>query len=325
MHLEKLPLLAFHGGWPDDTRRLLEQLLPLLAGQGLKVALVHGEGQAECANRFASAPGQGPRRRATVGGRLEVGELAALCREYDLILVVGQVEGVLTRVFLLGPEAGAAPPAANPWSLVVPWQADRLTILLAFLASWLPKQWQQTPLYGCVLIGGQSRRMGRPKHLIRQEGRTWLERTVSALQAVAEQVVVVGAGELPSSDFFRLPDVPGVVGPVAGLAAAMRWQPWASWLLVACDLPDLKAAALEWLVAARRPGVWAVIPQVDRDYLEPLLAYYDFRVQGAMEVLVQRGEPRIGLLAAAEKVAVLTPPPALQGSWRNVNYDYELD
>jgi molybdopterin-guanine dinucleotide biosynthesis protein A len=167
--------------------------------------------------------------------------------------------------------------------------------------------------------------MGRPKHLIRQGGRTWLERTVATLRAVAEQVVVVGQGELPVADLPRLPDVPGMAGPLAGLAAAMRWQPWASWLLVACDLPELDVAALEWLVAARRPGVWAVIPQLRPDFVEPLLAYYDFRIQPAVEELVRRGEQRIGRLAAAEKVAILTPPAQLWSAWRNVNYEHELD
>ena len=34
------------------------------------------------------------------------------------------------------------------------------------------------PVWGCVLIGGRSRRMGRPKHLIEAGGCSWLERTV---------------------------------------------------------------------------------------------------------------------------------------------------
>lgn len=299
MHLEQLPVLVFNAGRPADHLPLLEELLSLLAEQGLKIALkvVEKEGGAE---------------------------LETLCRGHDLVLLVGKVEGPATRVLLRGPEPCPALPAAGPWELVVPWESERVALLVTFIRRWLPKQWLRTPLYGGVVIGGQSRRMGRPKHLIRQDGRTWLERTAATLSGVVEQVVVIGAGEVPGGNFLRLPDLPGVAGPLAGLAAAMRWRPWVSWLLVACDLPDLDQAALAWLVAARRPGVWAVVPQVVPDRLEPLLAYYDFRAQAAVEALLARGEPRIRLLAAAEKAVVLTPPPELWASWRNVNYAHEL-
>ena len=55
------------------------------------------------------------------------------------------------------------------------------------------------PVWGCVLIGGRSRRMGRPKHLIEAGGCSWLERTVTLLGHCVEQVVIAGPGDVPAT------------------------------------------------------------------------------------------------------------------------------
>ena len=53
------------------------------------------------------------------------------------------------------------------------------------------------PLVGALLVGGSSRRFGSPKALARLCGVTLAERVAAALAAVADEVVVAGAGELP--------------------------------------------------------------------------------------------------------------------------------
>ena len=137
-----------------------------------------------------------------------------------------------------------------------------------------------SPAFACVLIGGKSSRLGQPKHLLEHPaGQTWLERTVGLLQQLTEQVIIVGAGELPHSlaGHMRLSDVPDADGPLAGILAAMRWAPRVSWLLAACDLPNLSLSALRWLLSTRAPGVWATLPRLSsQSAIEPLLAHYDF-------------------------------------------------
>src|SRR5262245_12594391 len=109
------------------------------------------------------------------------------------------------------------------------------------------------PLCAAILIGGASTRMGVPKHLIIHRGQTWLERTVALVSPWAQRVVALGAGSLPPSQtqLQRLDDVPAVRGPLAGLLAALRSDPATAWLVLACDLPNLSAAALNWLVQQR--------------------------------------------------------------------------
>ncbi|MCL2457696.1 MAG: molybdenum cofactor guanylyltransferase [Desulfobulbus sp.] len=190
-----------------------------------------------------------------------------------------------------------------------------------------PDQRASAPVWGCVLIGGKSIRMGRPKHLIYQEDRTWIERTVAHLRLCAHQVIIAGAGSLPPAlaKVPRVDDVFGLEGPLTGILAAFRRYPNVSWLVAACDLPDLEEGALRWLLANRAPGVMAVLPDLAGDgRVEPLLAYYDRQCRSLLETMAATGQRRMQWLRQAAGVITPQPPLALRSSWRNVNTPQEL-
>jgi molybdopterin-guanine dinucleotide biosynthesis protein A len=183
------------------------------------------------------------------------------------------------------------------------------------------------PVYGCVLIGGKSARMGRPKHLLQDNGRTWLERTAELLERSCQTIVVAGTGDVPETltQCVRLPDVAGAEGPMAGLLSAMRWAPHASWLVAACDLPDLTAEALDWLLAVRRPGVWATLPKLaDSSNVEPLLAHYDSRARSLLERTAAGGTFGLHRITSHAKVNSPVIPTDLAAAWRNVNSPEDL-
>lgn len=184
------------------------------------------------------------------------------------------------------------------------------------------------PVWGCVLIGGKSRRMGYPKHLLEEDGCTWIERTVTILRPRVEEVVIAGSGHLPASlaGVLRVDDVPDLGGPLAGILAAFRRYPEVSWLVAACDQPDIEDAALQWLLACRRPGVLAVMSDLEADgRIEPLLAYYDRMCRPFLEEMALGGHRRMSRLGEVEGVMTPQPPYLLRSSWRNVNTPQEVD
>jgi molybdopterin-guanine dinucleotide biosynthesis protein A len=179
-----------------------------------------------------------------------------------------------------------------------------------------------------VLIGGKSTRMGRPKHLIRHTGgETWLERSVKTLSPFVDELFISGAGELPPvlRDLPRVDDLPGVQGPLAGIGALIKAQPWSSWLVLACDLPDLEAAAITWLLNQRSGRYRAVIAKNrSTGRREPLLAWYDYRCGPLIERLIASGKSRVRELADNELTSQPWIPEELADCWRNVNYPEEL-
>ena len=105
----------------------------------------------------------------------------------------------------------------------------------------------------------------------------------------------------------------------------MRWQPAVSWLLIACDMPDISTEALSWLLGRRRPGCWGTVPRLQEDgYVEPLLAHYDYRCGPLFERLLASGSLRIGQIARQGKIETPLIPRQLSSSWHNINTPQEL-
>lgn len=183
------------------------------------------------------------------------------------------------------------------------------------------------PLLACVLIGGKSSRMGWPKHLLRQADRFWLEHTVATTTALVDAVFLAGAGEIPSSltQLARLRDASGVCGPMAGILAALRHHPEATWLILACDLPALRADSLAWLLAETRPEDLAVLPCMDSpEQVEPLFACYSGRCLPHLEALAADGTWSLAPLRHVPGVRTPLIPPALRPAWRNINTPQQL-
>jgi molybdopterin-guanine dinucleotide biosynthesis protein A len=175
-------------------------------------------------------------------------------------------------------------------------------------------------------VGGASTRMGRSKTLLRLDGVTFVERIVATLRARVTRVVLLGDGPIAPAlaQVTRVPDVPGLAGPLAGMLAAMRWERRACWIFVACDLPMLTADALDWLLTRRGPGRWVVMPKVAPDRVEPLLAVYEPEALELLERLAQAGSRSPRSLADEPAVYTPAPPAPLRACWTNVNTPKEL-
>ena len=343
MKVQDLPILGVCGWSGSGKTTLIEQLLGPLRERGLKVAVVkhdaHGadvDTPGKDSDRFfrtgadvlLEGPGEllmraHPDADSTLASRLD-----GLVQTHDLVLVEGHKGTPIPKLWLLRDEADRPPPAAAEVRAVLEPGPQRRQRATALVEQFLAQQWRKPPVHGCVLIGGRSSRMGTPKHLLRDGGQTWLERTVRRLRAVCRRVLIAGSGEVPASlaGATRLPDAPDLAGPVAGILSAMRWSPRASWLVCACDLPEMSVDALQWLLSTRAPGAWATLPRLAGSAgVEPLLAHYDFRARALLERLAAKGRWRLNDLAGCEKVITPTPPAALTRAWRNANSPADLD
>jgi molybdopterin-guanine dinucleotide biosynthesis protein A len=134
-------------------------------------------------------------------------------------------------------------------------------------------------LYGLVLAGGKSRRMGQDKALLNRDGRSQLEFAYSLLHSVADQCFVsVRAEQNDDSERGRFPQIVdrhADIGPVAGILSALETHPNADWLVVACDLPNLDSQTLEYLIENRSDERPFTAYRSSYDELpEPLCAIY---------------------------------------------------
>jgi molybdopterin-guanine dinucleotide biosynthesis protein A len=184
------------------------------------------------------------------------------------------------------------------------------------------------PLNGGVLIGGDSRRMGRSKARLAIAGVTLLQRACDELRNVVGRVAVLGDDGHPRdiAEAVWLDDMPGVRGPLAGILAAMDIDPAADWLIVACDMPSFDRRALDWLMEQHRPAAHATFAHLPgRPRPEPLLAIYSASAANPLRAAAAAGEFAMHRALARLKARVVPAPASLSSQWRNANTPGELD
>ncbi len=336
----RLPILGICGYSGAGKTTLIESLIKMLLQQGLRVAVVkHG-----AHNVRVDTPGKDSDRFFQTGADVcLLGEeqfsrwhekksfsslLSSLCTNHDLVLVEGHASTPVSKIWLLGRGYDEPPENAGNVLLKIHRRQAQPENIVRFITNWLREKWLQTPVWACVLIGGKSKRMGRPKHLLKNDDHTWLEHTVRKLGTVTDNIVLSGKGQVPVnlSNIIRIPDVQGIGGPLSGILSAMRWNPFVTWLMVACDLPDIDPEALSWLLSTRKPGVWATMPDLDGSgRVEPLLAHYDFRCKGLFEEIGLGQKCRINDIVDHPGVITPQPPAPIRGSWHNVNSPSDLE
>jgi molybdopterin-guanine dinucleotide biosynthesis protein A len=249
--------------------------------------------------------------------------LASLASAYDIVLVEGHKGIDLPKIWLHRKGESHPPGEVSNVLMESSFGDGRAAAVFPFVLQWLRERHAEEPVFGCILIGGRSSRMGAPKHLIEENGVTWLERTADILRPAVREVVVSGAGRLPDrlAGITQLADAPGARGPFAGILSAMRWNPYASWIVAACDMPGITRESIAWLLAQRRPGTWAVMPASGKggDLVETLLAWYGFRSRAQFEDLAREKDYALYRIAGHPRTVSPRPPRELADAWKNVN------
>ena len=134
-------------------------------------------------------------------------------------------------------------------------------------------------IYGLVLAGGESRRMGQDKAVLLRDGETQLAFLTGMLAQHVDRVFV-SAREAQRNDPERtqydlIVDAVDAQGPVAGILSAAMAYPDIDWLVLACDLPNIDDKTLAHLIARRSATQPFTAYRSSYDGLpEPLCAVY---------------------------------------------------
>lgn len=134
-------------------------------------------------------------------------------------------------------------------------------------------------LYGLVLSGGKSTRMGTDKGLIKYHNVPQREFLYDMLRQVCEDTFISlreeQKAELPAR-MKTIVDLNEFRGPYNGLLSAHKKYPDAAWLVLACDLPLMDLDALKELISQRNVGKQATAFALKEHPLpEPLCAIWE--------------------------------------------------
>jgi len=121
---------------------------------------------------------------------------------------------------------------------------------------------EKLAITGILLVGGESRRMGRNKAFLELDGQTLFERNLAVLSGVCSEVLISSREAEPYSryGFEVVEDIVKGKGPLAGLYSTLSRARFESAFVAACDLPFLNEQAIK-LLYDRLENFDAVVPE----------------------------------------------------------------
>jgi len=173
-----------------------------------------------------------------------------------------------------------------------------------------------------VLVGGASRRMGRPKHELMLEGETLLARVVRVARAVAGKVLLLGPADRNGGlDVPAMADEMPGRGPLAALYTGLLHTPTEFNLILSCDLPFLKPRLLRYLMrTALECGADVTLP-VTPDGYQPLAAIYRRGVRHAARRSLLNSRNKIKSCFSGISVRAVAWPELARAGFRRSTFD----
>ena len=140
-----------------------------------------------------------------------------------------------------------------------------------------------------ILAGGESKRMGRPKHLLPEpRGGTILEHLIGRLSPLFTETLVVGRNLAPLSCNARaVEDRLLARSPLVGIYSGLLAAKTDLCFVIACDMPFVRSCLVEHILSQSR-DVDACVPIVN-GYYEPLCAAYRRSAISAIAEAIERG------------------------------------
>ena len=241
----------------------------------------------------------------------------------DLIIIEGHKDAAMPHIWLeSGPGLTSDPAGKSEKKVLNCEDPGYINRFLEYIHAEMQKFQSERIVRAGLLVGGKSLRMGRSKALLEIGGETLVQRSFLILTDVSAQVLLLGSGDLPGAlkEVDRLPDVPGPMGPMAGILSALRWAPESAWIISSVDMPLMKTEAWQWLLGQRRPGVWAVLPRIGpQSAAETAGALYEPMIHDYLETLLRKGIFKLQDIAIHPKVISPIIPDNLAHAWTNVN------
>lgn len=180
---------------------------------------------------------------------------------------------------------------------------------------------------GLVLAGGKSQRMGQDKGLLEYHGVPQRQYVADLVNPFCKNTYLScrpdQVGELAGT-YPSLPDTFTGLGPMGAILSAFREQPDVAWLVVACDLPLLDQATLDFLVKNRNPSEMATTFRSPvNEFPEPLVTIWEPRSYPVLLQFLAQGYscPRKALINSSIELLEVPDREAL----KNVNTPEELE
>ena len=180
-------------------------------------------------------------------------------------------------------------------------------------------------LFGLVLAGGQSSRMGKDKGSLIYHQEPQREYLANLMQPFCEKVFISCRKEQAIiSNHDLLFDNYENVGPIGALLTAFEFNSEVSWLVIACDLPFMDENGIEFLIKNRSLAQIATVFQHPSTLeVEPLSAIWENSSYDILKKYFEKGFRSPKRVLQKNDVKLLKPEN--EKILMNVNYLKEFE
>jgi cyclic pyranopterin phosphate synthase len=132
------------------------------------------------------------------------------------------------------------------------------------------------PVYGLVLTGGKSQRMGEDKALINYKGKPHARYIYEILGKYCDNVFLsTKESQWKGTDLESLPSIIDKYdGTIGGMLTAFEAHPDVHWVIVACDLVHFNEETVKTLLSHHGEKVATSFKNAEKGFPEPLCAIY---------------------------------------------------
>jgi len=151
-------------------------------------------------------------------------------------------------------------------------------------------------LYGLVVCGGQSSRMGTDKSLIDYHGKPQRYYVYEMLEWICDKVFISCNSTQANSiiaPYATLTDLPQYenVGPMAALLTAFNYYPHHDFLIAGCDYPYVTTKDLkEFFRSIDQEKPASAFYNQENEMYEPLLAWYSHKSKNEIQRMYSNNE-----------------------------------
>ncbi|MCA6075344.1 molybdenum cofactor guanylyltransferase [Fulvivirga sedimenti] len=171
----------------------------------------------------------------------------------------------------------------------------------------------EAPIYGLILAGGPSTRMGENKAELIYHDRPQWAYSAQLIAPYCREVYFSVRNDDQIADMpaeLMLRDKPNITGPVAGILAAMESNERAAWMVLGIDMPGVDRALINRIFRQRdaNKGVTCLM----RDgKAEPLLSIWEPTVRDRLQKYASSGKSSLRQFLQQEDIHIIVIDDAM--------------
>ncbi len=150
---------------------------------------------------------------------------------------------------------------------------------------------------GAILIGGESRRLGTDKVVLRVGDDIMVNRVLKVIQPLFEHVVMVGHPRKELKTYSVIEDLFKSCGPLGGIYTALSMAKTDYVFAFAADMPHVNANLVKYMIsiAMSQDTRDIIVPEWSKG-IEPLCAIYHKRLAPLMKSSIDKNCLKIGTI-----------------------------